>query len=166
MFEVSLPEVSTDVAVTGIYASVVFAVAAFAQLIVGRAIDRRDIKLVLMTLALGQPLLLGLMSMQTNYLLIIATVIALGFVFGQIPITDAIVSRYVPDIWRTKVLSVKLVLNLVIGALALMAARAILNAGQGFEGVMIVAAMTASFIFLGSLLLPSQMTNPATAAAE
>jgi MFS family permease len=166
MFEVSLPGVSTDVAVTGTYASIVFAIAAFAQLIVGRAIDRRDIKLVLITLALGQPLLLGLMSMQTNYLLIIATVIALGFVFGQIPITDAIVSRYVPDIWRTKVLSVKLVLNLVIGALALMAARAILNAGQGFEGVMIVAAMTASFIFLGSLLLPSQMTNPATAAAE
>lgn len=166
MFEVSLPEISTDVAVTGGYAAAVFAIAAFAQIIVGRSIDRRDIKPVLLFLAAGQPILIGLMAMQSNYSLFFSAVIALGFVFGQIPITDAIISRYVPDLWRTKALSVKLVLNLVIGALALMAARAILNAGQGFEGVMTVAAMTAGVIVIGALMLPRQAVSPAVAAAE
>lgn len=166
MFEVSLPEISTDVAITGSYAAAVFAVAAFAQIIVGRSIDRRDIKPVLLFLAVGQPVLIGIMAMQTNYSLFFAAIVAMGFVFGQIPITDAIISRYVPDLWRTKVLSVKLVLNLVIGALALIAARAILNAGQGFEGVMTVAAMTAGVIVVGALLLPRQAIAPAVAAAE
>ena len=42
------------------------------------------------------------------------------FVFGQIPITDTILSRYVPDNWRARVcLSVKFMVDLTIGATVL-----------------------------------------------
>ena len=40
--------------------------------------------------------------------------IAMSFVFGQIPITDAVMSRYVPDSWRSRILSIKFLLNLCI----------------------------------------------------
>lgn len=156
MFEVSMPGISVDVAVTGMLAGIVYAVAAWAQLGVGRIIDHRPIKPVLLTIALGQPVMIGVMSTQSDYGLLAATVLALAFVFGQIPITDAVISRYVPDIWRTKVMSVKFMLNLVIGAMSLLTARAILAAGGGFDNLMVVLAIVASLVFFSALLLPSR----------
>lgn len=155
MFEVSMPGVSVDIAVTGLLAGIVYGVAAWAQLAVGRIIDKRRIKPVLVTIALGQPPLIGLMALQTDYALFITALMAMAFVFGQIPITDAVLSRYVPDVWRAKVLSVKFMLNLVIGALALLAARYILAAGGGFETVMMVLAGAACLVVLAALMLPA-----------
>ena len=67
MFEVRLPGVSTDIAITGLLAGIVYAVAAFAQMIVGRAIDKRRVKPILLTVALGQPIFIGLLPQ--SYLL-------------------------------------------------------------------------------------------------
>jgi MFS family permease len=156
MFEVSMPDVTMNVATTGLLAALVYALAAFAQLVVGRLIDRHDIRTVLIVVAVAQPLLIGLMSMQSNLALFFSALAAMAFVFGQIPITDAVISRYVPDLWRTKILSVKLLLNLVIGALALLVARFILESGEGFDKVMVVAALTACCITGAALLLPPQ----------
>ncbi|NQU60457.1 MAG: MFS transporter [Rhodospirillales bacterium] len=155
MFEVSMPGVSVDIAVTGMLAAIVYGVAAWAQMAVGRIIDKRRIKPVLVTIALGQPPLIALMSLQTDYALFFAALLAMVFVFGQIPITDAVLSRYVPDVWRAKVLSWKFLLNLVIGALALLVARYILAAGGGFETVMMVLAGAACLVVLAALMLPA-----------
>jgi len=169
MFEVSMPGVSVDVAVTGTLAAIVYAVAAFAQLIVGRIIDKRRVKPVLVTVAIGQPVLIALMALQTDYALFFSAVIAMGFVFGQIPITDAVLARYVPEQWRAKALSVKFMLNLVIGALALLSARTILASGGGFDMVIVMLAGAASLIVLAALLLPARSgaeLAPAPAPAE
>ncbi len=66
-------------------------------------------------------------------------------------------SRYVPDQWRAKVLSVQFMLNLMIGALALLTARAILAAGGGFDTLMMVLALAAGLIVLAALLLPARV---------
>ncbi len=167
MFEVSMPAVSVDVAVTGILAAIVYAVAAWAQLGVGRIIDRRRIKPVLVTVAVGQPLLIGLMALQTDYALFAVSLLAMAFVFGQIPIADAVLSRYVPDEWRAKALSVKFMLNLVIGALALMTARYVLASGGGFDTLMAVLAAAACLIVAAALLLPARTGEEmVTAPAE
>jgi MFS family permease len=169
LFEVSMPNVSVDVAVTGMLAAVVYGVAAFAQLFVGNIIDKRPIKPVLVTVALGQPVLIGVMGVQVDYALFATTLLALTFVFGQIPITDALLSRYVPDAWRTKALSVKFMLNLVIGAIALLTVRFILVSGGGFETVMVVLAAAAVFNVIAALMLPARTgaeMAPDPAAAE
>ncbi|MBC8338610.1 MAG: MFS transporter [Rhodospirillales bacterium] len=168
MFEVSMPAVSVDIAVTGALAALVYGVAAWAQLFIGRIIDKRRIKPVLVCVAMGQPILIGVMAMQTNYGLLITSLLAMCFVFGQIPITDAVLSRYVPDVWRAKVLSIKFMLNLVIGAMALLTARAILASGGGFDTLMVVLALAASLIVFAALLLPARAgedtaTEPAPA---
>jgi len=156
LFEVRMQGISEDIAVTGTLAALIYAVAAFAQLVVGRAIDKRTIKTVLIFIAAGQPLFLSLMAMQTDYTLFAVSLLAMGFVFGQIPITDALLSQYVPDQWRTKVLSIKFMINLVIGALALMTARYLLSTGAGFETVMRVIAIAACFIVGAAILLPKR----------
>jgi MFS family permease len=154
MFEVSLVEMSTDIAITGALAALVYAISSFAQLITGRIIDRSDVRPVLMTVALGQPISIGIMALETDYALFAASFLALSFVFGQVPITDAVLSRYVPDEWRTKTLSIKFLLNLIIGAMALLCARYILGIGGGFGTVMTVTAASAIMIIAGALLLP------------
>lgn len=169
MFEVSMPNVSVDVAATGALAALVYAVATWAQLGVGRIIDRRPVKPVLVTIALGQSIFIAVMAMQVDYALLAASVLAMAFVFGQIPITDAVLARYVPDVWRAKVLSIKFMLNLVIGALALLTARHVLAAGGGFDTLMMVLAVAAGFVFLAALLLPGREAEaalPVPAPAE
>ena len=157
MFEVSMPDVTMNVATTGLLAALVYAIAAFAQLAVGRLIDNYRIKPVLFVIALAQPILIGIMATQMNYALFFATLLAMAFVFGQIPITDTVISRYVPDAWRSKVMAVKLMLNLVIGALSLLAARYILESGAGFSGMIAVVAIVAALISLAALLLPGRV---------
>ena len=154
LFDVRMQGISEDLAVTGTLAALIYAVAAFTQLVVGRAIDKRNIKTVLIFIAAGQPLFLSLMAMQTDYTLFAVSLLAMGFVFGQIPITDALLSQYVPDQWRAKVLSIKFMINLVIGAFALMTARYLLSTGAGFETVMRVIAIAACFIVGAAFLLP------------
>lgn len=157
LFEVRMTGVSTDIAVTGALAALVYAIAAFAQMVVGRLIDRRRVKPVLLTVALAQPLLLALVALEQNYALFFAAVAAMAFVFGQIPIGDTVLSRYVPDRWRAKVLSVKFLLNLVIGALALMTARWVLaSEGGSFETVMLIVAGASGVIVLAGLILPAR----------
>ncbi len=169
MFEVRLPGVTSDVAITGMLAAAVYAVAAFSQLIVGRLVDTHSVKPILIGVAIGQAALIGVMSTQIDYALFAAAVCAMAFVFGQIPITDAVLSRYVPDVWRAKTLSVKFLLNLGVGALSLLTARSILAADGGFGSVLAVLAIGACFIVLGALLLPAKAgveASPAPAPAE
>ncbi len=169
LFEVRMTGVSVDIAVTGALAACVYAVAAFSQLIVGRLVDRHPVKPILFVVAVCQVVLVFFMSMQTDYMLFAAALLAMAFVFGQIPITDAVLSRYVPDVWRAKVLSVKFLLNLGVGALSLITARTILADGDGFETVVLVLAIGACFIVLGAMLLPAKTdpaATPATAPAE
>ncbi|MCH7865952.1 MAG: MFS transporter [Proteobacteria bacterium] len=165
MFEVSMPGVSVDIAVTGALAALVYAVAAWTQLAVGRIIDRRRIKPVLVSIAVGQPVMIGLMATQTDYGLLAASLAAMAFVFGQIPIADAVLARYVPDQWRAKALSVKFMLNLVIGAMALLTARSILAGGGGFDTLMMVLAFAAGLIVLAALLLPARIGGEEAAPA-
>ncbi len=169
MFEVNMTGVTVDIAITGALAAIVYSVAAFAQLIVGRLVDKHSVKPILIGVAAGQVALIGIMSTQVDYLLFSAALIAMAFVFGQIPITDAVLSRYVPDAWRAKVLSIKFLLNLGIGALSLLTARTILAADGGFETVLAVLAIGACFIVLGALLLPARAgteASPASVPAE
>ena len=118
-FELEMQNLTTSVALTGVLASVVYAAASFAQVAVGWLIDRVSAKTVLLCVAIGQVIFVFLSASFSDLALFFFMVIAMSFVFGQIPITDAVMSRYVPDSWRSRILSVKFLLNLCIGATVL-----------------------------------------------
>ena len=80
--------------------------------------------------------------------------IAMSFVFGQIPITDAVMSRYVPDSWRSRILSIKFLLNLCIGATVLPISGYMLQTGYEMSALFSVMSLIACFIFLAGFILP------------
>ena len=155
-FEISMNNISTSVAITGFFASIVFATASFAQIIVGWIIDRFSPKKVLLFMGFGQIIFIYFASLYQDYLLLISMLVAMVFVFGQIPITDTIISRYVPDEWRNKVLSIKFLLNLSIGASVLPICGVILQAGNTMDKLFFVMSLIAIFVAISALLLPNQ----------
>ena len=155
-FEISLPNVSTSVAVTGLLASIVYAAASFSQIGVGWLIDRVAPKWVLFLIGIGQVIFVALAARFTDYALFFAMLVAMCFVFGQIPITDTILSRYVPDHWRARVLSVKFMVNLTIGATVLPICGAILQSGYEMAALFTVMSILAVFVVIAGALLPVQ----------
>ena len=155
-FEISLPAISTSVAVTGLLASIVYAVASFSQVGVGWLIDRVPPKWVLFTVGVGQVIFVALAARFTDYALFFAMLIAMCFVFGQIPITDTILSRYVPDSWRARVLSLKFMINLMIGASVLPICGVILRSGYEMAALFSLMSGLAVMIVLAGMLLPVQ----------
>jgi hypothetical protein len=85
--------------------------------------------------------------------------LAMSFVFGQIPITDAILSRYVPDAWRARVFSVKFMLNLSIGASVLPICGIILQTGYSMTTLFTLMSAIAILIIFAAIILPQQQNN-------
>lgn len=155
-FEISMVDISTSVAVTGLLAAMVYAVASFTQIGVGWVIDRFAPKWVLLAMGIGQVCFIALAAQFQNYALFFAMLAAMCFVFGQIPITDTILSRYVPDQWRAKALSVKFMLNLCIGATVLPICGAILQSGMPMASLFSLMSVVAVLVVLSGCILPVQ----------
>jgi len=155
-FELHLIDISTNVAITGILAGVVYACASFAQVLVGWLIDRVSPRLVLFWVAVGQILFIFMVSRFENFSLFFLSIAAMCFVFGQIPITDTILVRYIPDIWRSRVLSAKFLLNLCIAASVLPITSQLLQRGFELKMILSFASLIAIGVLISSILLPKQ----------
>lgn len=87
----------------GVLVAMVYAFAAMAQLIVGYLLDRGTIKQVFVPIvALQVPLLFFAGSLQ-NYAMPGIAVVMTFFIFGQVPINDAMVAAYTDEEWRSRV---------------------------------------------------------------
>ena len=156
-----MQNLTTSVAITGLLASIVYAIASFAQIGVGWLIDRISAKLVLLYIAVGQVVFVFLAASFSDLALLFFMVIAMSLVFGQIPITDAVMTRYVPDSWRGRILSIKFLLNLCIGASVLPLSSYMLQTGHQMSDLFSVMSMIACLIFLSGFILPSPHKNMA-----
>ena len=155
-FEIYLIDISTSVAVTGALAAAVYACASFSQIVVGRLIDIYSPKLILLYTAVGQIIFIFFASALHNWYLFFISLVAICFVFGQIPINDAILSRYIPDEKRGKILSIKFLLNLCVGAAVLPISSLLMQNGYEFNTIFILMGGMAVFILLAALILPNQ----------
>ena len=80
--EISLPDISTSVAVTCLLASLAHACASFSQIGVSWLIDRVPPKWVLLSVVTGRVIFVALAARYTDYALFFAMLIAMCFVFG------------------------------------------------------------------------------------
>ena len=158
-FEISMVSISSSVAITGLLASLVYACASFTQIAVGWIIDRVEPKWVLFGIGIGQIFFIFLTSQFTDYALFFAMLIAMSFVFGQIPITDTILSRYVPDEWRAKALSLKFMLNLVVGAAVLPICGILLQSGIMMSSLFVILSCIAALVVASGIILPVQKAS-------
>ncbi len=154
-FELQLTGITSSVAVTGLIASMVYAMAGFTQIGAGLLIDRFPAKPILFVIGVGQVIFIFLASTVSDLELFFVTLVATSFVFGQIPIIDTIMSRYIPDKSRGNVLSVKFALNLGAGASVLPISSLMLKNGYDLSSLFVVMSFMAMFVVLASLILPS-----------
>jgi len=169
---VSLPKVLDDrLAVyelsateVGAIASLVYAAAAFSQVVVGRAIDKHAIKPIFLVLMAGQVIALYLAVSATGWVMVAVGILVMVLVFGQIPINDALIAKHTPDVWRGKVYSVKYVLSFTVSAAAVPSISWLYEYGGGFPTMFTAATAAAVAITLAVVALPRHRKDPAAAA--
>ena len=169
---VSLPKVLDDrLAVfamsateVGAIASLVYASAAFTQVLVGRAIDKYSIKPIFLALVAGQAITLYLAIMADGWLMVAIAVLVMVMVFGQIPINDTLIARYTPDAWRGRVYSVKYVLSFTVSAAAVPSIAWLYEDAGGFTTMFTLAAIAAFIITVTVAFMPGG--NPSSDSLE
>ena len=159
LFEVNMLQISNDVAITGLLAGFVYAVASFSQIGTGWLVDKIPPKFVLAAMGLGQLIFIYFASISFNYDLLFIMLVAMIFVFGQVPITDAILVNYVKDSWRGRVLSIKFMINLCAGASVLPVTSFLLQNGYNFSFILESLALISIAIIISGLLLPNKQPN-------
>ena len=159
IFEVNLSGISVDIAITGLLAGIVYAIASLSQVGVGYLIDRYSPKIILGFVGIGQFFLIYLSSLYIDYALFFVMLMAMFFVFGQVPITDAILVRYVDDQWRARILSVKFLLNLCAGASVLPLVSLFLGYGYTFSDLLTILSCLAIFVVISAYMLPKIKDN-------
>ena len=167
VFDERLAELAGSATAVGSYAFLVFAAAAFAQLIVGFMVDRYSVRTVFAVVAGLQAVFFAIMVQLTG---LAALLVSLGFmlvVFGQIPINDVLVGRMTRSEWRSRVYALRYIVTFSVAATAVPMIAGI-HAGWGFSALFIVMAVAASLIFVAVLTLPSTraVTGQQAAAAE
>ncbi len=140
---------------TGLLAYLVYAVSFFSQIGEGLLIDRLSPKKILFFMGIGQCFFIWLASIFNDYNLFFV-IIAICLVFGQIQITDTIISRYVPELSRAKVVSVKFLLNLSAGALVLPISSKLLQHGFLMSELFSILSIVALLVIISSVILPNQ----------
>ena len=171
---VSLPKVLDDTlsgfamssTEVGAIASVVYALAAFTQIVVGNAIDKYRIKPIFLAFFAAQAVFLYLASFTNGWLMVLISLVIMVLVFGQIPINDTLIARYTPDTWRGRVYSVKYVLTFTVSAAVVPSIAWLYDDSGGFTLMFTLSAIAALIITVAVLAMPRGQKPVASLASE
>lgn len=144
-----------DPATLGVLLSVVYAIAAFAQVIVGHLIDRFPLKPIYLTIVLAQVPLFALAATSSGWATFALQLGFMAVIFGAIPFTDAMVVRYVDDRLRSRVSGIRLAVSFGISSLAVWLLGPMVKAA-GFASLLYLMAAIALCTTLIVAFLPSE----------
>ena len=140
----------------GALVAIVYAMAAFAQVLMGTLIDRFELRRLMIGVALVQIPLLALAANLQGWAMLAASLFMMLAIFGQIPLNDAVVGKYVADEYRARVLSVRYVVSLGVAAVAVPLISVLHRTQGGFHNVFLVLAALAAAMLVCSLFFPSR----------
>lgn len=150
----------------GAVAAAIFAAAAFAQLPVGRLLDRVG----------ARPLLFAVEGAKTPLLLVMAlapgaTGAALALpvmllVFGEIPITAWLLGRYLDERWWSRAYAAQYVLSLGVAAATVPLIAALHRATGDQTTLFLLLAASSLTILLATFLVPRAPRSPAIAPPD
>ena len=140
----------------GLLVAVVYTMAAFAQVVMGALIDRMELRRLMIGVGLIQIPMLWLAANLEGWAMLGVALLMMLAVFGQIPLNDAIVGRYVADEFRARVLGVRYVVSLGVAAVAVPMIAALHKTEGGFSNVFLVLAVLASGVFFASFFFPTR----------
>jgi MFS family permease len=140
----------------GVLVCGVYLIAAMAQLCVGWWLDRRPLKSVFVpVVALQVPLLL-LAGTTENAMMLLVAVAMMFFVFGQIPINDAMIARYTAEEWRARAYAVRYVVSFSASALAVPLVAGLYQSSGDFRALYFVLGTLALATFAAAVFFPPE----------
>ena len=150
-----LRTVTADPAVIGALLGLVYVIASFSQLVVGRAIDRYPLKRLFLSIVLAQIPLFLLAALASGWVFYAVAIVFMAFVFGAIPFTDALIVRYVDDRMRSRVAGVRLAIAFGVSSLAVWMLGPLVKA-NGFSFLLMLLAVIAAVSAIAVTRLPAQ----------
>lgn len=178
VFDDRLESVVGSATEAGALIAVVYALAAFSQIVVGNLIDKYPVKLIFVGICIADVAIFLLASEATGSSMVAVALAMMVLVFGQIPITDTLVARNTPEAWRGRVYAVKYVLSFGVAASAApviawlyrggageaAGASEIAAAGlDGFTTLFLICAVCAAVIGVSAATLPGRRIDTVTA---
>ncbi|HET7597513.1 MAG TPA: MFS transporter [Burkholderiales bacterium] len=155
--------VLSDPAVLGLLLALIYTIASFAQIVVGRLIDRMPFKPLQLWMSVAQVPLLILAAHTEAWGLFFALLAVMVLVFGSIPFTDAMIVRYVDDRLRSRVSGMRVTVAFGISSLAVWVLGPLVKE-IGFGHALWVLAGIAAIKAAIVLLLPDEGTAGAVQA--
>jgi predicted MFS family arabinose efflux permease len=150
-----LRNITADPAVIGALLGLVYVIASFSQLVVGRAIDRYPLKRLFLSIVLAQIPLFLLAAFASGWMFYAIAIVFMAFVFGAIPFTDALIVRYVDDRMRSRVAGVRLAIAFGVSSLAVWMLGPLVKA-NGFSFLLGLLAAIAAVSAVAVTRLPAQ----------
>jgi MFS family permease len=148
-----------DPAMLGVLLAVVYTIASFAQLVVGKLIDRYPLKWVYLPVVAAQVPLFVLAAGANGWALYATMVAFMVFVFGGIPVVDAMIVQYVDDRMRSRVAGIRLAVSFGVSSLAVYLLGPTVKAA-GFGTLLAVMAVISGFTTLFVAFLPGRVSAP------
>jgi len=140
----------------GVLVAAVYTTAAFAQVVVGKLIDRFEMRRLMISIGLVQIPMLYLAANLEGWAMLGAAFLMMLGVFGQIPLNDAIVGKYVADEFRARVYGIRYVVTLGVAAFAVPMISTLHRTEGGFSNVFMVLAVLASGVFFSAFFFPTR----------
>ncbi len=153
LFSERLADITSDIGAVGTYAAIVLAIASFAQIVVGHLLDRFPARRILFLIALCQVPALALVASISGIPIVLASIMMMALIFGEIPIHDTIVTRYTRAAWRGRVFAVKFVLALLVAAVVPHLIGSV-HDDYGLDVLFMILAAAAAGVALSALILP------------
>ncbi len=157
VFDERLVQLAQSATLVGWFAFMVFAIAAFGQLIVGYLVDHFSVRSVFALVAALQTIFFALMPGLTGWSALVTALAFMLTVFGQMPFKVVLISRITQSQWRSRVYGLRYIV-----AFSVMASSIPLIAWiyirWGFDGLFIVLSAAAICIFISVLLLPRSVS--------
>jgi MFS family permease len=154
LFEARLMDLADGVAMIGLLVSIVFAIAAFAQIGVGHLLDRFGARAVLPLIVAPQAIFLALAAQAWGWSALVVAVPMMLLVFGEIPIGAWLIGHYTAARWHSRVYALNYVLSLGVSALVVPLLAWLYERNGSFDLAYVLFAGAAAVVALSALMLP------------
>jgi predicted MFS family arabinose efflux permease len=148
-----------DPATLGVLLAVVYTIASFAQLVVGKLIDKFPLKWIYLPIVAAQVPLFALAAQTSGWPLYALMLAFMIFVFGAIPFVDAMIVQYVDDRMRSRVAGIRLAISFGVASTAVYLLGPVVK-DAGFTALLLlmagISALTAIFVSF----LPGRVPHP------
>jgi predicted MFS family arabinose efflux permease len=154
-----------DPATLGLLLAAVYTVASFAQLVVGKLIDRVPLKRIYLPIVAAQVPLFLLAAQASGWALYAVAFAFMVFVFGAIPFIDAMIVQYVDDRMRSRVAGMRLAVSFGVSALAVYLLGPVVKAA-GFTVLLTLMAGISALNALFVSMLPGRVSTEVATTTE